>query len=267
MLAVAYSRPMSAVRAAAELGTAVSNLAKQANRDDSPASVLARRLMQGLVPREEVESASADLIAAPGIRPARPGEPKERANPGQAFPSHEAAASDEAPSVDAGPGIILYSDKARYSPGEALQLTVRVTADCHLTLVSVDQRGRGTVIYPSDFETNSLITAGQVLRLPARGAPYAFRLREKGTEQIVALCNEASSLIDAITHDFERQRFTDLGNYPDYVLKHATGLGADAPATGRPDRRSRGRRRKPEPTGQPARPDQINRTAITIVIE
>ena len=41
--------------------------------------------------------------------------------------------SAEVTQIDPGPGLVLYSDKARYKAGDVLQLVVRVTTDCHLT--------------------------------------------------------------------------------------------------------------------------------------
>ncbi len=179
------------------------------------------------------------------------------------------AASEVIP-IDSGPSIVLYSDKARYKRGDLLHLVVRVSADCHLTLVSVDGRGRGTVIFPSDFETNSLITASQTLHLPGPGAPYAFRLKESGRERIVALCNAASATTDAIQHDFERQRFTDLGVYAEYVAAKALPTAA-GPEQAAPEdntsRRSRRRSRRQEAPERPAPPDQIARTAIVVTVE
>lgn len=261
-LANEHARPLDGVRAAAELGISPEELTRLADRGDGPPSILARRLVQGLVSRSEVDARARDLIGAMG-RPIVDAA---------AVPPRPANEIDYRP-IDSGPGLVLYSDKARYRKGDLLNIVVRVGADCHLTVVSIDQRGRGTVIFPSDFESNTLLTAGQELRLPGPGAPYSFRLNEPGRETIVALCNEAGSATDGIRHDFERQRFTDLGNYATHLAQNAivdTSKGATAAtaAPRRPEPRQRSRRAgKPETPEERSRPERVGRTAITIVVE
>lgn len=261
-LAGEHARPLDGVRAAAELGISLEELTKLADKGDGTASILARRLVQGLVSRSEVEAKAGELIGAMG-----------RASVGtQAAVGKPASDADYRP-INSGRGLILYSDKVRYRKGDLLNVVVRVSADCHLTVVSVDQRGRGTVIFPSDFESNTLLTAGQELRLPGPGAPYSLRLNETGRETVVALCNETGSATDGIRHDFERQRFTDLGNYATHLAQNAmvetSKPGPAAVATPRrPELRQRPNRTgKPETTIEHSRPERVSRTAITIVVE
>lgn len=262
-LAREYVKPLDGFRAAAEAGVEWEDLARLADQE-GPASVLARRLVQGLVVREEVEARARDLLTALGRT-----LPEPIVESAGVVAAKAASDFDYKP-IDPGPGLVLYSDKIHYRKGDLLQLAVRVSADCHLTLISIDQRGRGTVLFPSDFETNTLVTAGRELRLPGSGAPYAFRLNEPGRETIVALCNEAGAVTDGIRHDFEKQRFTDLGNYAEFVVQNALAdAGPDDPSVRRPEQRQRFRRR-PKLDNEPeklARPEQISRTAIGIAIE
>ena len=263
-LAQEHARPLDGARAAAEIGISLDELSNLAGQGDGLASILARRLVQGLVSRMEVEFRARDLLAALGrASPESAGDAAKANNP----PVTDA---DFRP-IDPGPAVILYSDKARYRKGDLLSLVVRAASDCHLTLVSIDQRGRGTVIFPSDFESNTLLAAGQELKLPGTGAPYAFRLNEAGRETIVALCNEAGSLSDGIRHDFERQRFTDLGNYATYLEQNAFADAArpDAATARRHEpRQSASRRRgRTEKVEERAPPERISRVAISIVVD
>ena len=264
-LANEHTHPLDAVRAAAEHGVSTGTLEALADQSDGIASILARRLVQGLVTRQEVEARAQDLIIA--IARLRANIPTVANGP----VAPQAALEMDYRPVDAGPGLILYSDKARYKKGDLLSLVVRVSAECHLTLVSVDRRGRGTVIFPSDFESNTLLTAGQELRLPSAGAPYAFRLNESGRETIVALCNEGSTSTDGIRHDFERQRFTDLGNYATFLAQNAIvdTTKADSATQRRPEPRPRSARRrgKTDAPDERSAPERIARTAITIVVD
>lgn len=268
-LAQAYTAPLSAVRAVAELEVTPQTLLALADRDQSVGAVLARRLIQGVVARSEIEALGDRLVEALA----------SSKGPTVAAASEQTAVAQTAPAgeppfvpVDASPGphLVLYSDKARYKAGDLLHLVVRAQTDCHLTLISLDQKDRATVLYPSDFETNTLITAAQPLHLPAASAPYSFRLRDKGTERVVALCNAVSATTDGIRHDFERQRFTDLGTYSDYMVKKAFAPADDrdeAAANSEGSRRRSRRRGRNEPPEVAAMPEQITRTAISIIVE
>lgn len=262
-LANAYARPVDASRVAAELGVPLDALVRLADQGDGLMPILARRLLQGLVSREEVELRARDLVAALGRE-----APEANGESGR-IASRQAGEADFRP-IDPGPGLILYSDKVRYRKGDLLNLSVRVSADCHLTLVSIDQRGRGTVLFPSDFESSTLLRAGQELKLPGSGAPYSFRLNEAGQETVVAICNEAAgTATDDIRHDFERQRFTDLGIYATFLAQHAFPSAGKPDAAPRPEPRRlpRHRRGRSEPVEPQAPPERVSRAAIRILVE
>ena len=82
-----------------------------------------------------------------------------------------------------------------------------------------DRNGRGTVVYPNDFEQNNYLDAAKEIRVPADGAPYVFRLREPGRETLIGICQTGSKLLNGIKHDFERQRFTELGDYKSFLAR------------------------------------------------
>ena len=259
-LARQYTRPISAERAAVELGLEPSALAERLETGAGAMGVLGRRLLSGMIGRSDFEAEFRKLLTSVGAK----------------LPETAPAAGmlPAADLPDPGPGLVLLSDKASYRSGEPLTLTVRTTADCHLSVISIDQRGRGTVIFPSDFEPNNLISSGRELKLPAESAPYVLRLKEKGRETIVAICNSASSTVDGIRHDFERQRFTDLGDYATFLAQAVTteaGERRQPPSaqSAPPETKARGRRRgqlRPEPADTKLRPDQITHTAITIEV-
>jgi hypothetical protein len=255
-LAHDYTRPVDGARAAAELGVDLTALANLGDRGADPVSVLARRLVQGLVARDEVEAHAGELATALGRAQVDAGSaPDRRTTPASGFEP-----------IDPGPGLILFSDKVHYRKGDALKITVRAASECHLTVVSVDTGGRGTVLFPSDFESNNLLSAGQELKLPGPEAPYTLRLNEVGRETIVALCNRAGSSTDNIRFDFERQRFTELGDYATFLAQNALVDRADTPPA-LPSASRRERRHDAEAVaGVRARPDQISRTAISIVV-
>ncbi len=259
-----FTRPLSELRAANELGLETGALAASLQGKTGRGELLLRRLLSGLVGRAEFETDYRMLLADIHAKP---------------VPPDPAAAVPQVPEItDPGPALVLLADKITYKAGDPLRLTVRTKTDCHLTLISLDQRGRGTVIYPSDFEPNNLLSADSELQLPASGAPYIFRLKEKGRETIVAVCNTAGASIDGIRHDFERQRFTDLGDYAAFLVQAESQAGErrQAPSTVAPaaaaEPKGRGRRRpagnaKTEVAEPRTRPEQITHTAISIEIK
>ena len=253
-LARQFARPLSADRLAVELGVTPEALASASLDPKSPVGDLVRRSLQGLVARAEVEAEFNLLLGAVGT-----------AAPAASQKPSLMPADDR---LDPAPSLHLLSDKLVYKSGDALQLTVRSAVDCHLTLISLDKRGRGTVIFPSDFEHNDLLAAGRPLVLPRPGSPYVLRLREIGRERIVALCTPSAGAVDGIRHDFERQRFTDLGTYAAFL---AQAIAADQqarrapkPAAAMPEPK-KARERAEASTTRP-RPEDVARTAITLEI-
>jgi hypothetical protein len=125
------------------------------------------------------------------------------------------------------------------------------------------------VLFPNDFEPSGLIRAGRALKVPADGAPYVLRLREKGRERIVGACNPTGPITDGINHDFERQRFTDLGDYETFLMQalEADEAARPAPVVSRSPSSGRGRYSRPAPAPQArSQPHQIWRGAITLEI-
>ena len=260
-LARQYTRPLTLERAAAEFGVPVTALERLPPSAPMSTSTLVRRLTQGLVSRSDFETEMPALLAALQIAPA----PAAGLAP--------AIVADE--TGDADMTVELLSEKPFYRPGDALNLTVKTSADCYLTLVSIDQRGRGTVIFPSDFEQNNFLSAGRTLRLPGESAPYIFRVRERGQEQVTAICSPSGGAVDGIKHDFERQRFTDLGDYATFLMQASASESLERSAqraTAQPavDAKARAKRGAREPVAAAAsvRPksETVTRTGITIEV-
>ncbi|MFM9939810.1 MAG: DUF4384 domain-containing protein [Hyphomicrobiaceae bacterium] len=255
-----FRHPLAELRAANELGLETGALTEAMPKASGRMEVMLRRLASGLVERAEFETEFRALLGEIQAKP---------------VPPDLAAAVPTVPEIiEPGPALMLLSDRIVYKAGDPLRLTVRTKADCHLTLISVDQRGRGTVIYPSDFEPNNLLTTDRELQLPGSGAPYVFRLKDKGRETIVAVCSATGASVDGIRHDFERQRFTDLGDYAAFLTQAETQAAErrQSPVVTPPaEPKGRGRRRpaasaKAEAVESRPRPDQITHTAITIEI-
>lgn len=215
----------------------------------------------GEAPTPEEILAVRDWIEKRESRPARAyaGKRRKRSNATRNLRS----ASDEE--------LMLRTDKEDYRRGDILTLSVRSRSDCGLTLISIDAKGRGTVLFPNDFEPAHRLAAGEEVKVPRADAGYRLRLKETGTERIVALCNTATAgAVDGIRHDFERQRFTELGDYRAFLARALAPEAEPRPQHVTQTVR-RGRRRivrtRPVPPPEPrADPAKVLRTGVVVEV-
>jgi hypothetical protein len=208
-LARAHLAPAGLSRVAAELGIERTPLERAIAKAPDDARNLLLRLAYGTVPRAEIEISwpmLGRLASAPP--PATTSAPSDPNPPGMTR------------EVD----LSTHADRTRYAAGDPVHFTIRSNVECHLTVISIDASGYGTVIFPNDFAARDLLNAELDLVLPAPGARYRFRVKQKGRERVVALCARTPGIIEGIEHDFERQRFQELGPYAahlDAALKSA----------------------------------------------
>lgn len=204
-LAHRYEQDVTLDVLAAELGESAQRLRDLAGTARGLAGDVVDRVVHGPVPRRNIEAASGSLAAL--------------LRPGVVAPIEPAAAQIDAASDEAPPRLVLKTGAASFKIGETLTITARAQESCYLTVINVDRNGRGTVVFPNDFEPNNFIEAGKEMRVPADGAPYVFRLREAGRETIVGICQTGSKVLPGIRHDFERQRFSELGDYKAFLAR------------------------------------------------
>lgn len=158
--------------------------------------------------------------------------------------------------------IVAESPKA--SAGDSLVLRVTADKSCHLTLVGVDPKGRAMVLYPNELETQRVLEPGTDLVVPAPSSAYRFRMKTKGTETVIGICTSSPKPVDGIRHDYEKQRFTLLGDYRTF-LQRAWINGEEEENEGRQPR-GRGKAQEARP-GRVPRGDIQGRTAIQIRVE
>ena len=203
------------------------------------------RIAFGPLPRSEVDAILPELAARRGLR---------------------TAVVPTAPAIDGATGVDLDGRRARlvlkvqrlaFQTGDLLTVTARSNANCYLTVVTVDARGRGTVLFPNEFEPNNFIEAGREIHVPGEKAPYQFRLRDKGQETLIGVCAATSKSVDGIHHDFEKQRFTELGDYRAFLNRN---WGNREPVEAKS-------KSKLPVTEAGNKPDVQARTAIRILIE
>ena len=123
-----------------------------------------------------------------------------------------------------------------------------------------------TVLYPNEFDTNNAIEAGRDVRIPGDKAPFQLRLRDAGQETLIGICAGASKMVDGIHHDFEKQRFTQLGDYRAFLSRN-WGLRDNGDSKSARPRNQRKPSDPPAPAAEAAKPDPQARTAIRIKIE
>ncbi len=259
-LAARYKRGVDATTAAGELGVDAAALGGLSEKSSGVARDLLDRLHTGVVPRAEFEARFALLVAAlaGGNRP-------------QAAAASTLAPA--APEVASELELVLKTDKQTFKPGDLLTVKARASANCFLTLVSVDRNGRGTVIYPNDFEQNNLLEVGKEVQVPSPSAAYQFRLRDKGRETVIGVCAPTQRSADGIKHDFERLRFTELGDYRAFLGRTwATELDERRGVATRGDPRAKRAARNPVTPGaaapaSTARYEPQARTAIQIDVK
>ncbi len=200
-------------RLALDLPTVAAEAAVTASELDAKLSGLAvlerslvPRLRQGLLSRLE---ANRILVA---LKPSSP-------------PAGEGPAA--APSGPQALRLALWTDKTNYASGDLMTVYVQPSLPCHLTVVSVAATGKATVLFPNEFDADNLVTPSSVLAVPNDKAPYQFRLKTIGAETLVASCQSGAKYQAGTDPDYERQRFTVLGNYENYLKTYLT-LDAEA---------------------------------------
>ena len=206
------------------------------------------RIGFGPVPRAEVDAVLPEIAARRGLGALGP-----------------VAAQTPSRLTDAaaGPALVLKTERPVFQSGDLLSITARPSINCNLTVLTLDARGRATVLYPNEFDANNSVEAGREVRIPSDKAPYQFRLKDKGYETLIGICTSGSKSVDGIHHDFEKQRFTELGDYRAFLNRSwGNRDGGDAkPARGRPARKSG------DTPAEAVKPDAQARTAIRIKIE
>lgn len=160
----------------------------------------------------------------------------------------------------------LWSDKISYKSGELMVVTAQVNRDCNLTVINVDTHGDATVLFPSDSDPDNAVKAGTKVRIPSDIEPYLLRASDAGEETFVAVCTLNRKRLLGVDQDFEKQRFSLLGNWRDFLKTAETREGL----IGRRDTpRQRRARAKAAAAAAAAvtQPEQDARAAIYVKVE
>ena len=230
-LASRYLAKADAQTTAAQQGLDLASFQKLLTSAPAAAAPLARRLQHGVLARPDLDRLLT-LLKGPDEATASPANAKT--------PSKEAAKDLAGVGSDSVGAVRLnvWVDKARPMPGDLISVNAEADSDCFLTIVSIDPAGKATVLFPNDFEPDNLVTANKAVRVPGSEAPYQLRVKETGYETLLAQCSTSPTPPVGIEHDFERQRFTVLGNWENFVHD---ALVTEADIRRNPDKAERAR--------------------------
>jgi hypothetical protein len=205
-LAAKYEATVDLRLAAAEFGLKADAFREAAMAGGSKALSLVRRLDQGLVPRDQFEGDFASLVSS-----VTDDEAITLAGSGHAI--DVARVSPGSKDVTRTFDISLTSDRNTYRQNDPAVFTVVSQESCSLTLINVDSKGVGTVLFPNKFQPDNFIRARQEFRFGDSSTPFKFRLADRGTETVIAVCNASKSSTRGLEADHKANGFTDLGNY------------------------------------------------------
>jgi mono/diheme cytochrome c family protein len=194
-----HYRGGSDVKAAvAEAGLEREAFMKILSETEGPAAALARRLQQGVLPRLDLDRLFALLK-------------------GIDKPQAQQVSGGFLRDVKSEIGLSVWIDKLVPTKGDLVVIKAQADTDCYLTVVSVDADGKATVLFPNDFEKDNLLSARKTVSVPGGDSPYQLRFKADGTETLISRCSTSSLAPTGIEHDFERQRFTLLGNWENFI--------------------------------------------------
>ena len=129
--------------------------------------------------------------------------------------------------------------------------------------------GDGTVIFPNKFQQDNFLPANKEVKFPGDDAPFQFRLKDPGTETVIAICNATGAGADGIEHDFRTRQFTPLGNYREFLTRRIVVEGAAKVAAGQKHKLAATQSiggQKSEPEGEEDASEDLARTAIKLVV-
>lgn len=248
-LSKAYERAIDLRIAAAEYGLAADVFAAGLANAGGESGQIKRRLEQGVLPRDILEANFKEIIvqvsdnepidvgAAGGLQVAKVG----------------GKSKEETHDFD----LALTSDRSDYKVDDIPVFTISSKEDCHLTLINVDVKGDGTVIFPNKFQEDNLLVAGKPTEIGGPNSKFKFRLKDPGTETVIAVCNANGKDVDGIKHDFKTRQFTELGNYRGFLTRQIVVEGQEKIAEGQKDK---GKDKTPAS-------DILSRTAIKLQVK
>jgi len=246
-LARSWTQDVDLVRAAAERGVSIREMAETLTARGTDDGFAAPRLLHQTLSRAHWDALNRALDGA------APAAPQEK----QTHPGDE---------ID----VVVWTDKAVYRPRDLVTINVSVSKACHLTLIDVERDGKAIVLFPNELQQDNLVAPGVAFAVPGNDAGYQLRLERAGEETLVAICQRHDLTPEGIAYDYEKQRFRVLGDWRTF-LRTAADHEKEIRALGNADANRRRRRGRPAKVEAPAAvaPAEIieGRSAATVIIE
>ena len=262
-LSKAYEKSVDLRIAAAEYGVEAKQLAQGLTEAVGEAIRIKRRLEQGVLPRQILEVEFPELV--------------EKVSHNKAIeiaaltPTAVELIEDQNEIFFDDFDLSLTSDKSLYRVNDLPVFSIKSSKDCHLTLINVEAGGDGTVILPNKFQQDNFLPADTEVKFPDAGAPFQFRLKDPGTETVIAICNALGVGADGIQHDFKTRQFTPLGNYREFLTRQIVVEGAAKVAAGQKHKLAAAKKAadgagKSEPDDEDDASEDLARTAIKVIV-
>lgn len=223
-LAGRYRRSLDLAMAAADANLAPDDFLVQLALAGPDAKPLARRLQHGVLPRRDLDRLF-------------------RLMHGNAEADSGFLSGGFLRAVQTDIGLSLWLDKARPRNGDAVTIQAEADHDCYLTVIGIDDKGVGTVLYPNEFDTKNRVQAGQSVSIPSAESPYLLRYDSNKPETVLARCSVRPDPPLGIEHNYDVLKFTVLGNWENYVRE---ALETEAEMRRDPLKAARARRARQE---------------------
>jgi hypothetical protein len=247
-LARAWNGDVDLRRAAAELGVGRPELMQKPVIFTADIDGLGQRLAQGTITRAEWDAVKFALEGGSG-------------------PLRKPASDARASRIDVG----IWTDKLAYKAGDLVQISVTVDRACYLTVINVDRDGEAIVLFPNDSEPENLVAPGVAVKVPGATAGYQLRFDRAGRETLVAQCQRSGPRMAGLARDYEKQRFTILGDWRAFLRTAAEREEAYQRSIRPRSRRGRKGQDDDAPRAQPSSalegPPAVGRAAITVTID
>lgn len=198
--------------------------------------------------------------------PAQKNEPRSGTKPAEPVAATAVTSAPSTLAVIWPSTVTLSTDRSSYNAGDLMTIAVMTDAACDLTLISIDSDGFAVVLFPNEYEPNNLMSAGVPKTIPRIDAAYQLRTKKPGTETLLGICAPPGSRPRGIVADYERYRFTLLGEWTDYTAT-IPQREIDIVKTAADERRKRRRRAPPlAPLLPPSDPSHQGRSILLVQV-
>lgn len=115
----------------------------------------------------------AGMLASAGVQA---GFEAQRGKDIQVVPVQQPIAEISNPAASFRVSAWVDRDSLSYAPGEQVTFFVKTTKDAYIHLLDVGTSGKVHIIFPNEYQQDNFVSAGETVRIPAKGAPFAYQV-------------------------------------------------------------------------------------------